>query len=150
MCLRLLLFNCSVMYRLLLLFFVLLSVCVGCHVESFEDRCAREASFFTARQCPRRVDAYTVMDSIAYVDSLYEVDYFYTLEGVLDDVAFLEDSVRGVLYDLLLSNVVNSVELKPHKERGMGFRYVYRSRSSGEVLFCCLIGVDDYGVEGGR
>ena len=48
-----------------LLLGTLLGVC-ACHFESFDERCAREAREYTEKQCPRRMDQYTLMDSLTY------------------------------------------------------------------------------------
>ena len=46
-----------------LLLGALLGFC-ACHFESFDERCAREAREYTEKQCPRRMDQYTLMDSL--------------------------------------------------------------------------------------
>ena len=67
-----------------LLLGALLGFC-ACHFESFDERCAREAREYTEKQCPRRMDQYTLMDSLTYDDHSRTLNYYYTLEGVLDN-----------------------------------------------------------------
>ena len=62
-----------------LLLGALLGFC-ACHFESFDERCAREAREYTEKQCPRRMDQYTLMDSLTYDDHSRTLNYYYTLE----------------------------------------------------------------------
>ena len=100
-----------------LLLGALLGFC-ACHFESFDERCAREAREYTEKQCPRRMDQYTLMDSLTYDDHSRTLNYYYTLEGVLDNDTVMNAQACESLKDLLRKNVVNSVDLKSYKEKG--------------------------------
>ena len=97
-----------------LLLGALLGFC-ACHFESFDERCAREAREYTEKQCPRRMDQYTLMDSLTYDDHSRTLNYYYTLEGVLDNNTVMNAQACESLKDLLRKNVVNSVDLKSYK-----------------------------------
>lgn len=99
-----------------LLLGALLGFC-ACHFESFDERCAREAREYTEKQCPRRMDQYTLMDSLTYDDHSRTLNYYYTLEGVLDNNTVMNAQACESLKDLLRKNVVNSVDLKSYKEK---------------------------------
>ncbi len=117
----------------------------ACHFESFEERCAREAREYTERQCPRRTDRYTLMDSLTYDDRSRTLNYYYTLEGALDDDTTMDTQACESLKDILRKNVANSVELKAYKEKGISFSYCYYSRASGKVRFHVRFTPEDYG-----
>ena len=112
-----------------LLLGALLGFC-ACHFESFDERCAREAREYTEKQCPRRMDQYTLMDSLTYDDHSRTLNYYYTLEGVLDNDTVMNAQSCESLKDLLRKNVVNSVDLKSYKEKGISFSYYYYSKAS--------------------
>lgn len=126
-----------------LLLGALLGFC-ACHFESFDERCAREAREYTEKQCPRRMDQYTLMDSLTYDDHSRTLNYYYTLEGVLDNNTVMNAQACESLKDLLRKNVVNSVDLKSYKEKGISFSYYYYSKASGKVRFHVRFTPEDY------
>ena len=56
----------------------------ACQHESFDERCGREAREYTEKQCPRRMDDYTMMDSLTFDRASRTLTYYYTMEGMLD------------------------------------------------------------------
>lgn len=116
----------------------------ACNFESFDERCAREAREHTERQCPRRMDPYTVMDSLTYDRQSHTLNYYYTLEGMLDNDTVMTPQIYDDLEKLLLRNVVQSVELKTYKEKGLNFAYRYYSKSTGKIRFQTLLTPEDY------
>ena len=112
--------------------------------ESFEERCAREAREYTEKQCPRRMDPYTMMDSLTYDKASRTLYYYYTLEGLLDNDTVMTTQTYDALEDLLRKNVVNSVDLKTYKEKGINFAYCYYSKASGKVRFQVRFTPEDY------
>lgn len=128
-----------------ILLLVLSAALLGaCRQETFEERCAREAREFTEKQCPRRLDPFTMMDSIVYDRSSRTVLYFYTLDGLMDVKVSFMQKLHDELQKLLIENVVNSTELKQHKESKMNFAYKYFSKSSGDLLFEVRVTPEDY------
>lgn len=118
----------------------------ACHFESFDERCARETREYTQKQCPRRLDEHTIMDSTVYDTDTRTITYYYTFVGELDNVSQPTEEITRLLHEQLRKNVVNSVELKAYKEKGLSFCYRYRSQSTGKELFNVLIGPEDYGT----
>ncbi len=112
--------------------------------ENFDDRCAREASGYTEKQCPRRMDECTMMDSLVYDRASRTLNYYYTLEGMLDNDSIMTDKACEELKKLLHKNVSNSVELKTYKEKGINFSYCYYSKASGKVRFQVRFTPEDY------
>ena len=113
--------------------------------ESFDERCTREAREYTEKQCPRRMDAYTVMDSLTYDTPSRTLHYFYTLEGLLDNDSVTSAEFQDALKDLLHKYIMNSVDLKTYKEKGLNFCYHYYSRSTGKERCKALFTPTDYG-----
>ncbi len=115
------------------------------HFENFDERCAREAREYTEKQCPRKTDQYTFMDSLTYDDRSRTLNYYYTLEGILDNDTVMDAQACKSFKELLLKNVANSVELKTYKENGISFSYCYYSKTSGRVRLRVLFTPADYG-----
>lgn len=85
-----------------------------------------------------------MMDSIVYDRSSRTVLYFYTLDGLMDVKVSFMQKLHDELEKLLIENVVNSTELKQHKESRMNFAYKYFSKSSGDLLFEVRVTPEDY------
>lgn len=125
--------------------FLLATLAAGaCHFESFDERCERETREYTQKQCPRRLDEYTTMDSTVYDMDTRTITYYYSFEGILDDPATLTEEATRTLRHQLCKNVINSIELKAYKEKGLNFRYSYRSRATGKQLFKTTVTPKDY------
>ena len=88
----------------------------SCNFESFEKRCAREAEEYTTRHCPRRMNKYTVMDSLTFNPETKTFGYYYTLEGDLDNDSIITNEIADSFREQLKKELINSVELKAYKE----------------------------------
>lgn len=119
----------------------------ACNFESFEKRCAREAEEYTARHCPKRINKYTVIDSLTFNPETKTFGYYYTLEGDLDNDTIISKDIADSFRDQLKKELTNSVELKAYKERNLNFSYIYISQSTGKVRFETLFTPEDYNVE---
>lgn len=110
--------------------------------ESMEERCLREARDFTDKQCPVRIDQYTVMDSMTFDPQTHTITYAYTLGGRLDDSVV----VMGVHpREALLKQLRNATNLQLYKEAGYSFRYTYFSaKEKGARLFEAVYHEKDY------
>lgn len=89
----------------------------ACNFENFDKRCAREAKEYTEKQCPRRMDPYTVMDSLTYQEHTHTLAYHYTLEGKLDNDSILTRELFDAFAQQLRKELINSVDLKMYKEK---------------------------------
>lgn len=116
----------------------------SCHHESFDERCAREAREYTEKQCPRRMDAYTMMDSLTYDMTSHTLNYYYTTEGMLDSDSVMTSEFHDALERLLHEHILNSVDLKIYKEKGINFGYHYYSKSTGKERYQVLFTPEDY------
>lgn len=116
----------------------------SCGFENFDERCEREAQEYTQKQCPRRMDQYTMMDSLTYNKPTRTLTYYYTLEGVLDNDSVMTPDAGNILEANLKEAIINSVDLKTHKDKGINFCYCYHSKTTGKVRFTTTITQADY------
>lgn len=116
----------------------------GCNFESFDKRCQREAKEYTEQQCPRRLDPCTILDSMKYDINTRTLQYFYTLEGMLDSTNVLTDQVVAGFRKQLKDDIINSVQLRKYKEEGINFDYIYLSRSTGKTALKLKFTPKDY------
>lgn len=119
----------------------------SCNFESFEKRCAREAEEYTTRHCPRRMNKYTVMDSLTFNPETKTFGYYYTLEGDLDNDSIITNEIADSFREQLKKELINSVELKAYKEKELNFAYIYLSQSTGKVRFKTVFTPQDYNTE---
>lgn len=77
----------------------------ACHFESFDERCARETREYTQKQCPRRLDEHTIMDSTVYDTDTRTITYYYTFVGELDNVNQPTEEITRLLREQLRKNV---------------------------------------------
>lgn len=117
----------------LLLLPVVLSL-ASCRSENFDERSAREAREYTQKQCPRRLDHATVLDSMVYDIPSRTLHYCYTLEHELDNDSVLTPEIRSLFREQLLKALNGSIDLKHHKEYGVAFEYRYYSRKNKRLL----------------
>lgn len=121
---------------------VLMLVC--CRRESYDEKIAREMSEYSSRQCPRRIDPYTILDSIVYVDDCKELRHYYTVQDTLDNDEVYSDELCNEFRDKLLANIRNSVGMKTYKAHGVVFVYQYRSGKSQKVYLYLKFSSKDY------
>ena len=115
---------CHSFFHLSRLLPLLLAVCVlSACTESFSDRCRREASEYTKRQCPRLVDKYIVLDSMTYTESPAGFIYHYRVQGELDNTELLTDDALSEFTESLGKSLREDISLKTYKERGLHFTY---------------------------
>lgn len=116
----------------------------GCQFESFDKRCAREAQEYTEQHCPLRVDPCTVLDSMKYEANSRTLQYYYTLEGLLDSTNILTPEVVDGFKQQLKNDIVNSVQLRKYKEERINFNYIYKSKRSGTTTLDIKFAPSDY------
>ncbi len=142
----------------------------ACH-ENFDERCEREAKEFTVKQCPQKIPQSQTMtlDSMAYQmadkegipvilpqskwervfsDASKQVKerrfvYYYTLSDQYDTPKLYEAARQNFKKELVKA-VAGSVDLKPYKDRGFGFEYVYYSKKSGKEVMHFVLTKKDY------
>ncbi len=112
--------------------------------ESFSERRQREAREFSQRECPRMVDAYIRMDSMAFVADPVGLVYYYTVLGELDNDSLLTPDVVEDFRQRLLENIRNDINMRRDKEEGFTFTYHYTSESTGKTFIEASFGPEDY------
>jgi len=124
-------------FMFLLAPFVLLS----CQ-ESLEERAAREARQMTETKCPMPIGDNMLLDSIVFdIPTLTQSQYFRVYGDLDSDSVFESVDSRS----LLLSELKNTPSYRALMERGVDFRYVYRSSKAPDtVLLDLTLTPDDY------
>lgn len=112
--------------------------------ESFEERCRREAREYTEKQCPRALDSFVTIDSMAYIPNPQGFTYYYTVndDGEMGEL-FTED-VKEEFLNQLRSNVRQDISMKSYKEKGFILSYCYRSKVDGSIFMQASFGPEDY------
>lgn len=116
----------------------------SCQFENFDERCVREAKEYTEQHCPLRVDPCTVLDSMVYDSDKRALQYYYTLEGILDSTQVLTPEVIEGFKEQLENDIVNSVQLRKYKEERINFSYCYKSKNTGKTIFDLRFTPADY------
>lgn len=120
-------------------------VLVSCQ-ESLEERAAREAKEMTESKCPMPVDNNTILDSVVFdIPTLTQTQYFRFI-GESDDSSRLEE-ISGAydLKELLIRELKGQTGYKTLMNRGVNFRYVYRStRQRDKIYFDFTLTKEDY------
>ncbi len=117
---------------------------MACHRETFEERVARDIERINERETPHRMDEATMLDSLRFDISRRTICYYYTLEGLADDAALLKGVVSQKQRELLLQALKGSIQLRPYKEKGLSFEYVYLSQRTGKRLMRFRFTEKDY------
>jgi hypothetical protein len=113
----------------------------GCKKQTFEDRVIADVEHFNTKEAPKHMDVYTTLDSMNYDKSTQTIGYYYTVNGIADDVELFP---AAPFRQQLLQNVRSSLQLKPHKEHGCNFRYCYLSQTTGRPLLDVTFTPEDY------
>lgn len=122
----------------LLLTAAALTACGG----SFDDRLREEAADYTANHCPQRLDAYTVLDSVAYDASTRTYTSFLS---VPDSLAAALRGNADELRAVLTGDLKADVGKKRCKDEKIAFRYVYSCAASKEGVLEVTLTAADYG-----
>lgn len=120
----------------------------SCNFESFDERCTREAKEYTEKYCPRRMNEYTMMDSLVFDSETHTFSYYYCLEGKLDNDTVINKEVANAFVEQLKKELTTSVELRSYKEKEVNFHYIYLSQKTGKVLFEKTFSPSDYNPTG--
>lgn len=102
-------------------------------------------SNYSKTQCPRRIDPYTVLDSIVYSVDSKELIHYYTVQDSLDNEDVYTDELCNEFRENLLTNIRNSIGLKTYKAHGITFAYQYQSVRSNRVYMDIKFSSSEYG-----
>lgn len=103
--------------------------------ESLEERAAREAREVTEAKCPMPIGNNMYLDSIVFdIPSITQTQYFrFTGDSDNDSVVTVlnNSDVKGTL----VRELKNTANYKALLNRGVNFRYVYRSSKKPEKIY---------------
>lgn len=126
-----------------LAFIILLSALTACH-ESLEDRAAREAKDYTAKNCPTPVVNFTRTDSIVFEKATKTYHYYCSFADKMDNIDIINKN-RNRIHTELLKSIVDNTNMNPYKEAGFKFAYTcYSISKKGEVLYEDSFSAKDY------
>lgn len=116
---------------------ILFTLIVSCQM-SWEERCANEALQTTQQTCPQQVYPDIWLDSLTYDAQQNLFTYYYHVDGKIDDPSIYEQEHENMIASLK-QEIINSTDLKPKKDHGVGFRCIYLSGSTGKTYldFSC-------------
>ena len=110
--------------------------------ETLEQRCAREAKEYSEKHCPAPIAKGVMIDSMNFDVATHTLIYSYSLSGVVDDTAVIN---RNNPKDEMLQQLKNATAMKPYKDAGYNFRYIYYStKDKGVKLFEATFQEKDY------
>ncbi|MDE5782914.1 MAG: hypothetical protein K2O54_06825 [Prevotella sp.] len=112
--------------------FVAATLLTACQ-ESLEERAAREARELTEDKCPMPIGNNMMLDSIVFdIPTLTQSQYFrFTGDNDNDSVVFALQDAKS----LLVSELKSMPSYKPLMNKGVSFRYVYRSNKNPEKTY---------------
>ena len=125
-----------------ILVFMALAMFLASCQETLEERCAREAKEYTAKNCPARLEDNIIMDSLAFEKSTRTLHYYYRLTGTADKEGALDSArARNLLKDMLR----NTTSMKIYKDNEYNFAYTYHSeKDPRKLLFEVTFTKEDY------
>ena len=110
--------------------------------ETLEERCAREAKEYSKKNCPAPLTKDVTIDSMSFDIATHTLTYSYTVSGVIDDTAVIN---RNNPKEELLRNLKNATSMKPYRDAGYNFQYIYYStKQKGTRLFEATFRESDY------
>jgi len=110
--------------------------------ESLEDRCAREAKVYTAKNCPSKVEENIILDSLTFERATHTLHYYYRMTGIADQEGVL-DSVEA--RKALKEGLKNTTAMKTYKDNDYNFTYTYfSSKDPKKLLFEATFTKKDY------
>ena len=104
---------------LVLLLFTGLTL-TACHHQTLEDRAEKECKDYTAQYCPTPYQGNTRTDSIGFNRATRTFNYYYLVNGKLDD-ARIFTARHDTLRTILLSGLKEDTRNKAFKDKGYSF-----------------------------
>ena len=124
------------------LFIIVSALLITSCQETLEQRCAREAKEYSEKHCPAPIAKGVTVDSMSFDVATHTLTYSYTLSGVVDDPAVIS---RNNPREDMLQQLKNATAMKPYKDAGYNFRYIYySSEDKGKKLFEATFHEKDY------
>ena len=124
------------------LFIIVSALLITSCQETLEQRCAREAKEYSEKHCPAPIAKGVTVDSMSFDVATHTLTYSYTLSGVVDDPTVIS---RNNPREDMLQQLKNATAMKPYKDAGYNFRYIYySSKDKGKKLFEATFHEKDY------
>ncbi len=124
------------------LFIIVSALLITACQETLEQRCAREAKEYSEKHCPAPIAKDVMIDSMSFDIATHTLIYSYSLSGVVDDSAVINHNNPK---EQMLQQLKNATAMKPYKDAGYNFRYIYYStKDKGEKLFEATFQEKDY------
>ena len=124
------------------LFIIVSALFMAACQETLEQRCAREAKEYSEKHCPAPIAKGVMVDSMSFDVATHTLIYSYSLSGVVDDTAVIN---RNNPKEEMLQQLKNATAMKPYKDAGYNFRYIYYStKDKGKKLFEATFQEKDY------
>ena len=113
--------------------------------ESLEERAAREAREITESKCPMPVGDVLFLDSIVFdIPSLTQTQYFRFID-IADNDSTVEQMKHNDLKKILTDELKNTPNYKSLMQRGVSFRYIYRSTQEPSKIYLDItLNKEDY------
>lgn len=109
--------------------------------KSFDERLQHEADAFTRNNCPQEPEAGTRLDSVAYSPKLKTYTMYYSLSST-NEALYREQT--ALLHYMLRQRLIDNTDYKEVKDHRVTFAYVYRSQTTGTVVYETQIKAEEY------
>ena len=110
--------------------------------ESLEDRCARDAKTYTAKNCPAKMEENIILDSLTFERATHTLHYYYRMTGIADKENALDTAAAA---QILRDGLKNTTAMKVYKDNGYNFTYTYRSeKDPKKTIFEVALTKKDY------
>ena len=110
--------------------------------ESLEDRCARDAKTYTAKNCPAKMEENIILDSLTFERATHTLHYYYRMTGLADKENALDTAAAA---QILRDGLKNTTAMKVYQDNGYNFTYTYRSeKDPKKTIFEVALTEKDY------
>lgn len=115
-------------------------VLMSCH-RSLDEQIRIETDKYTRKECPKRQDECTILDSLTYTynDSVRIHACHYSLSGYLDnDSVYTREVVNG-FRENVLEDIRTNLNYRRLREHHVTFAYHYRSATKKDKEYITLV-----------
>jgi hypothetical protein len=111
--------------------------------ESFEKRVQRTWQEYTEKNCPQALSETVILDSCVFDVDNHVLQFYHRFANAMDNDSI--DQKSNAMRQLLLEALRNDTNLRPVKEAGYSFKYVYYStKHAGKLLYETTFTKEDY------
>ncbi len=121
-----------------------IALLTACNRLSLDDKIYQQTRDYTKASCPKRMDQYTVLDSMVYVSANRTMVYHYSVSDKMD----VDSVYTAQMIDLFDTNLLNNLRQNPGlnelKEHAVTFHYMYTSQTNGKKYMSFTYTPDQY------